>query len=87
MGRMKDIYMEMLYANDGNIPQEATIADIVRMKELEMYNWEEYEQQQEKIRSQFIESENPGEIAKVKQVQKKFSNYYGEAREEKRSEQ
>jgi hypothetical protein len=38
MGKMKDIYMEMLYANDGNIPQEATIADIVRMKELEIYN-------------------------------------------------
>jgi hypothetical protein len=86
MGRMKEICMEIIEAN-GGIPEGMTIADVARMKELEIYNWEEYERQQEKIRSQFIESENPGEIAKVKQVQKKFSNYYGEAREEKRSEQ
>ena len=26
MGRIKEVYMEMLHANDGNIPAEATIA-------------------------------------------------------------
>jgi hypothetical protein len=86
MGRIKEFCIDLINAN-GGIPEGITIADVARMKELEIYNWEEYERQQEKIRSQFIESENPGEIAKVKQVQKKFSNYYGEAREEKRSEQ
>jgi hypothetical protein len=86
MGRIKEFCIDLINAN-GCIPEGITIADVARMKELEIYNWEEYERQQEKIRSQFIESENPGEIAKVKQVQKKFSNYYGEAREEKRSEQ
>ena len=86
MGKIKEFCIDLINAN-GCIPEGITIADVARMKELEIYNWEEYERQQEKIRSQFIESENPGEIAKVKQVQKKFSNYYGEAREEKRSEQ
>ena len=86
MGRIKEFCIDLINAN-GCIPEGITIADVARMKELDIYNWEEYERQQEKIRSQFIESENSGEIAKVKQVQKKFSNYYGEAREEKRSEQ
>lgn len=43
MGRMKDLYMEVVQQNDGRIPEEATIADIQRMKELEIYQWEEYE--------------------------------------------
>lgn len=87
MGRIKDLYMEMLYANDGNIPQEATIADLQRMKDLETFEWKEYEQQQEKNRAQFLESENPKETKKIAQVNKKFSSYYGGAREEKESEQ
>jgi hypothetical protein len=87
MGRMKDLYMEMLYANDGNVPQEATIADLQRMKDLETFEWKEYEQQQEKNRAQFLESENPKETKKIEQIIKKFSAKYGEAREEKKSEQ
>ena len=86
MGRMKEVYMEMLHANDGNIPEEATIADLQRMKDLEIFEWKEYDREQKKIRSQFIESENPGETAKIEQAQKKFSAHYGEAREEKGSE-
>ena len=43
MGRMKELYMEMLHANDGNIPNEATIADLQRMKDLEIFEWREYE--------------------------------------------
>lgn len=86
MGRMKEICMEIIEAN-GGIPEGMTIADIARMKELEIFEWKEYEQQQEKIRSQFFESENPKETKKIEHVNKKFSSYYGEAREEKRSEQ
>jgi len=87
MGRMKDLYMDLLHANDGNIPQEATIADLQRMKDLEIFEWKEYEQQQEKNRIQFLESENPKETKKIEQIIKKFSAKYGEAREEKESEQ
>jgi hypothetical protein len=43
MGRMKEIYMQMYYANDGNIPEEATIADLQRMEDLRIYEWREYE--------------------------------------------
>lgn len=83
---MKEIYIELLNAN-GGIPPEMTVADIARMKELEIYNWEEYEREQEKRRLQHLESENSGETSKKEQVAKKFSAYYGQAREEKDSEQ
>jgi hypothetical protein len=86
MGRMKEICIQILEANNG-IPEGMTIADVARMKELEIYNWEEYERRQETIRLQSNQQENSGEIRKVEQVNKKFSPQYGEARKEKRSEQ
>lgn len=68
MGRMKEIYMQVMHANDGQVPEEMTIADIMRMKELEIYNWEEYEREQERIRIFRVKQENPREITKVAQV-------------------
>jgi hypothetical protein len=68
MGRMKEIYMQVMYANDNQIPQDLTIADMVRMKELQIYNWQEYEREQEKLRLFRVKQENPREIAKVAQV-------------------
>ena len=81
MGRMKEICIEIMNTN-GGIPEGMTIADVARMKELEIYNWEEYERRQETIRLQSNQQENPGEIRKVEQVSKKFSSNYGETREE-----
>ena len=43
MGRMKELYNELLQANNGEIPQEATIADLARMNDLKIYEWKEYE--------------------------------------------
>lgn len=68
MGRMKEIYMRVMHENDGQVPEEMTIADMARMKELEIYNWEEYEREQEKIRLFRVKQENPREIAKAAQV-------------------
>ena len=68
MGRMKEIYMRVMYENDGQVPEEMTIADMARMKELEIYNWEEYEREQEKIRLFRVKQENPREITKAAQV-------------------
>ena len=68
MGRMKEVYMQIMYANDEKIPEELTIADMVRMKELEIYNWEEYEREQERIRVFRVKQENPREITKVAQT-------------------
>ena len=65
---MKEIYMQVMHENDGQVPEEMTIADMVRMKELEIYNWEEYEREQEKIRVFRIKQENPREITKVAKV-------------------
>ena len=68
MGRMKEVYMQIMYANDDRIPEELTISDMVRMKELEIYNWEEYEREQERIRVFRVKQENPREITKVAQT-------------------
>jgi hypothetical protein len=68
MGRMKEYYMEIMEANDGKIPEELTIADVARMNELRIFNWQEYEREQEKIRVFKVKQENPREITKVAQV-------------------
>lgn len=80
MGRVKDFVIQVLDANDG-IPEGMTLGDVLRMKEMEIYNWREYERAQEKARNQFNQSENPGEIGKIEQVKKKFSKNYGEAKD------
>jgi hypothetical protein len=85
MGRMKQLCIDIMEAN-GGIPPGMTIADLARMNEMEVYNWEQYEREQEKIRLQHIESENSREAGKMDQVAKKFSAYYREAREEKENE-
>jgi len=79
---MKDVCIQIMEAN-GGIPEGMTIADVARMKELEIYNWQEYERQQEKSRLQYIESKNSGEIAKAEQTIKKFTKIYGEGKEER----
>ena len=58
MGKMKEICINIM---NGDISQEATIADITRMKELEIENWQEYERYQENSRSLRRESENSAE--------------------------
>lgn len=68
MGRMKEVYMEIMQANQGEVPEGITIADVARMKELQIYNWEQYEREQERIRLFRIKQENPREITKVAQV-------------------
>ena len=65
MGRMKELYARIVYENDGQVPEEMTLADMARMKEIEIYNWEEYEREQEKIRVFRSKQENSREIAKV----------------------
>jgi hypothetical protein len=42
MGRMKEICIQIMNAN-GGIPEGMTIADVARMKDLEIYEWKEYE--------------------------------------------
>jgi hypothetical protein len=68
MGRMKEVYMRIMYENDGQVPDEMTLADMARMNEIEIYNWEEYEREQEKIRLFRVKQENPREITKAAQV-------------------
>jgi glucose dehydrogenase len=69
MGRMKEVYMQILQENMGQIPEHMTISDMARMKELETYNWEEYERKQAQDRLFRIKQENPREITKVAQTQ------------------
>ena len=57
MGKMKDFYIKLLNENRG-CPEQMTIADMVEMQELNMYNWKEYEQLQEKRRISENEKSN-----------------------------
>lgn len=65
MGRMKELCLQVMEANNGEIPGEITIGDIIRMEELKMFEWEQYEREQQKIRLQQLKLEGPKEIAKV----------------------
>ena len=52
MGRMKEVFMDICRHNDGELPEEITVADVARMKELEIYNWKLYEEELEKIKKE-----------------------------------
>ncbi len=85
MGRMKEVCIQIMEEN-GGIPEGMTVADVARMKELEMYNWEEYERNQQETRLQFRKSENSREIEKVQQAGEIFEESLRE-NQEKNSEQ
>ena len=57
---MKELYNELLQANNGEIPQEATIADLARMNDLKIYEWREYERSQNHVKK----PKNEGSIKK-----------------------
>ena len=47
---MKELYCELLEANQGEIPHEATIADLARMNDLKIFEWREYERSQNHVK-------------------------------------
>jgi len=57
MGRMKELFIEICNANNGQLPGDITAGDVTRMQELEIYNWEEYENYLKKERSTYTEAE------------------------------
>ena len=69
MGRMKEVYMEIMQANNG-IPKNLTISDMKYMAELRIYEWKEYERKKEE--REFI-TKNSEEVAKATKAAKKFS--------------
>ena len=58
---MKELYYELLQANNGEIPQEATIADLARMNDLKIYEWREYERSQNYVKKPKNEGSIKGE--------------------------
>ena len=63
MGRMKEAYIQIMNEN-GGIPEYMTIEDYLTMKELNIYNWEEYERAKERARLQLNKQTDLGETAK-----------------------
>jgi len=63
MGRMKEIYIQIMNENDG-IPEDMTLADMLKMRDLNIYHWQEYERAQERARLQLDQQENLGETTK-----------------------
>jgi hypothetical protein len=83
MGRIKELCIDLMNANNGIIPEEATIADITRMKELEISNWQDYERHQQKVRVQLRELENSREAEKIQAAGKIFEESLRETKETK----
>ena len=65
---MKELCLQIMEANDGEIPGEMTLGDVKRMEELQIFEWQEYEREQEKIRLFRIKQENPREITNTAEV-------------------
>jgi len=84
MGKMKEIYMQVMHANDG-IPEEMTIEDIIHMQELKIYEWQEYER--EKRKNILLNLEDAEEIKKVELTEAKFKGYLREDFDEREQEQ
>ena len=63
MGRMKEAYIQIMNNNNG-IPEDMTLGDLIRMNELDIYNWKEYERSQERTRLQSYKQTYLGETAK-----------------------
>jgi hypothetical protein len=78
MGRMKDLYIEICNANNGEIPKDLTIADVARMKELQIYEWKQYEKEMENIRLQHAKENNSSEAKKMEIAERKFRRVHKE---------
>jgi len=63
MGRVKEAYIQIMNNNNG-IPEDMTLADFLKMRELNIYNWQEYERAQERTRLQSNKQTDLGETAK-----------------------
>lgn len=63
MGRMKEAYIQIMNNNNG-IPEDMTLADFLKMRELNIYNWQEYERAKERTRLQSNKQTDLGETAK-----------------------
>jgi hypothetical protein len=64
MGRMKEAYIQIMNDN-GGIPEYMTIEDLLTMKELNIYNWEEYERAKERTRLQLNQQKDLGKTAET----------------------
>ena len=69
MGMMKNIYIDICNANDGKLPGEITAGDVRKMKEIEIYNWKDYQNYLKKELSTYTQDELKL-IQEVKKVEK-----------------
>jgi hypothetical protein len=87
MGRIKELCIDLMNTNNGILPEEATIADITRGKELDISNWQEYERYQENSRSFRRESENSAEAEKVQAAGEIFEESLRESEQQTNNKQ
>jgi hypothetical protein len=57
---MKEAYIQLMNENNG-IPEDMTLGDFLKMKELNIYNWQEYERAKERARLQSNKQKDLGE--------------------------
>lgn len=70
---MKETFIEICNANNGELPQDITAGDVTKMKELEIYNWEEYEIYIKKKTNSYSEDELKL-VAEAKKLEKQKEN-------------
>lgn len=66
MGRVKELYSDILQAYEGNIPGHVTVADIIRLKEIDDSEWKEHYLYNAKV----LHDEK--DLKKLKAVEKNF---------------
>jgi len=80
MGRVKELFMQMYYANNESIPEEATIADLKRMEDLKIFEWREYERASRLAEERIMIDQNnlqiEAEAAERESLQKKIIKQY-----------
>jgi hypothetical protein len=70
MGRMKEAYIQIMNEN-GGIPEDMTLGDMLRMKDLNIYHWQEYERAQERTR---LQSDKQTDLGKITEDSKRESD-------------
>jgi hypothetical protein len=76
MGRVKELFMQMYYANNESIPEEATIADLQRMEDLKVFEWKEYERARKLKEERALMHQHNIEAAEREDQQKEIIKQY-----------
>ena len=62
---MKEVFINILNANNGELPPNLTIEDCIKMKEYKIYEWYEYNRKKQKEKEKEMSLEKRAELYKL----------------------